>query len=90
MQIEGVVTGEPDDGVVQSEGGQIPIDDDDDEETDENDDVMVEYWILFYFFQFLVINVIWCFSISFYEALWIKPNSFAVNLKLFFPLGIEN
>lgn len=37
MQIEGVVTGEPDDGVVQSEGGQIPIDDDD--ETDENDDV---------------------------------------------------
>lgn len=34
MQIEGVVTGEPDDGVVQSEGGQIPIDDD-----DENDDV---------------------------------------------------
>lgn len=43
MQIEGVVTGEPDDGVVQSEGGQIPIDDDDDEETDENDDVMVEY-----------------------------------------------
>lgn len=37
MQIEGVVTGEPDDGVVQSEGGQIPIDDDD--ETDENDEV---------------------------------------------------
>lgn len=39
MQIEGVVTGEPDDGVVQSEGGQIRNDDDDDDETDENDDV---------------------------------------------------
>ncbi|XP_037035918.1 uncharacterized protein LOC119074076 isoform X3 [Bradysia coprophila] len=39
MQIEGVVTGEPDDGVVQSEGGQIPIDDDDDaDENNENDD----------------------------------------------------
>lgn len=35
MQIEGVVTGEPDNGVVQSEG-QIPNDDDD--ETDPNDD----------------------------------------------------
>lgn len=40
MQIEGVVTGEPDDGVVQSEGGQIPIDDDDEaDENNENDDV---------------------------------------------------
>lgn len=38
MQIEGVVTGEPDDGVVQSEGGHIPNADTEDE-NDEDDDV---------------------------------------------------
>ncbi|KAJ6629254.1 Arginine kinase Pro [Pseudolycoriella hygida] len=36
MEINGVVTGEPDDGVVQSEGGQIPIDDESDEHDDES------------------------------------------------------
>lgn len=53
MQIEGVVTGEPDDGVVQSEGGQIPIDDDDEaDENDENDDDVwssIEFNLIFLF-----------------------------------------
>ncbi len=52
MQIEGVVTGEPDDGVVQSEGGQIPHDDDDETDENDDDDVWSEYKIdlLFIFF----------------------------------------
>lgn len=54
MQIEGVVTGEPDDGVVQSEGGQIPIDDDADaDDTNEIDDVWssieFDFFISFFF-----------------------------------------
>lgn len=50
MQIEGVVTGEPDDGVVQSEGGQIPIGDDDGtDETDENDDVWSSIKFIYFF-----------------------------------------
>lgn len=49
MQIEGVVTGEPDDGVVQSEGGQIRNDDDDEtDQADQNDDVWSSIYFLIY------------------------------------------
>lgn len=76
MQIEGVVTGEPDDGVVQSEGGRIPIDDD-----DENDD---DVWssIKFISFLFLEINVI-CFSNGLFEVM--NSSKLSVKRDIFCP-----